>query len=296
MKQHGQIDFKLLHKSGLDVMQWLFLQQIAFLSNGNASRKINGWVIAKQKTIADHLGISDRTIRTYINLLSENGWLEKDGTSKMIKTSQKWHDLQSWKKDDEAENSSKESGNNFQSEAENSSAPTMKGEIEERVEVKKPSKKEFENQFCNICKNSLSVKCLDCEFIDKLSAGSNFENITKEIVCIKPEIEIVKDQECTPASNFEQFWLAYPRKEGKGKARMAYYKAIEKTLKWDILEAIEKQKQTEAWQKDNGKYIPHAANWLDGERWLDEVKQEPNNADMLEAVRNWNPTNEEDAS
>jgi hypothetical protein len=38
-----------------------------------------------------------------------------------------------------------------------------------------------------------------------------------------------------------------------------------------MLQALEKQKRSEQWQKDNGKFIPHAATWLNGKRWEDEL-------------------------
>lgn len=37
-----------------------------------------------------------------------------------------------------------------------------------------------------------------------------------------------------------------------------------------IMSAVQKQKESEDWQKENGKYIPHPTTWLNGERWLDE--------------------------
>lgn len=30
-------------------------------------------------------------------------------------------------------------------------------------------------------------------------------------------------------------------------------------------------KQTEQWKKDNGKYVPYPATWLNQERWTDEI-------------------------
>ena len=38
-----------------------------------------------------------------------------------------------------------------------------------------------------------------------------------------------------------------------------------------LIEAINKQKNSEQWSKDGGKYIPHPATWLKGERWNDEL-------------------------
>lgn len=68
---------------------------------------------------------------------------------------------------------------------------------------------------------------------------------------------------------FNLFWDAYPRKEGKQKARAAFDKV---TVSLDVLlEAIEQQKQSAQWSKDGGQYIPHPTTWLNGKRWEDEV-------------------------
>ena len=38
-----------------------------------------------------------------------------------------------------------------------------------------------------------------------------------------------------------------------------------------MLEAIDRQKQTTAWRKNNGQRIPHPATWLNNRQWEDEV-------------------------
>ena len=73
-------------------------------------------------------------------------------------------------------------------------------------------------------------------------------------------------------NDFDTFWKAYPRKVAKGAARTAWDRTKNIRPSLDILlEAIEKQKQQEQWQKDGGTYIPHPATWLRQERWDDEV-------------------------
>lgn len=69
---------------------------------------------------------------------------------------------------------------------------------------------------------------------------------------------------------FKIFWRAYPRKEAKGAAlksfiRLGCYKMMEK-----ILPAIERQRKTIQWSKDDGKFIPHPTTWLNQGRWEDE--------------------------
>ena len=72
------------------------------------------------------------------------------------------------------------------------------------------------------------------------------------------------------------FWDAYPRHEGKQKARQAYNK-VEVPL--DILlEALEQHKRSAQWTKDGGQFIPYPATWLNGKRWEDTIPiQQPVN-------------------
>ena len=72
--------------------------------------------------------------------------------------------------------------------------------------------------------------------------------------------------------DFDKFWVAYPRKAGKGGARKAFAKALKKTTADTLISAVERQKYQEQWTKDDGTYIPHPATWLNQECWEDEVK------------------------
>lgn len=72
---------------------------------------------------------------------------------------------------------------------------------------------------------------------------------------------------------FSGFWSAYPKKQGKKDARRAFEKAIRHTSLGTILSALERQKQSQQWTKDNGQFIPYPATWLNGCRWEDEPEQ-----------------------
>ena len=70
-------------------------------------------------------------------------------------------------------------------------------------------------------------------------------------------------------SAFERFWTAYPKKVGKKDAQKAFDK-----VKVDVqilIDAVERQKLSSQWCKDNGQYIPHPTTWLNQERWTDEM-------------------------
>jgi len=77
----------------------------------------------------------------------------------------------------------------------------------------------------------------------------------------------------SPSSSFHQFWSAYPRKVGKGAAQKAYAKAIKKAEPETILARLEAWKGSKGFPEPD--YVPHASTWLNAERWLDELVDEP---------------------
>jgi len=73
--------------------------------------------------------------------------------------------------------------------------------------------------------------------------------------------------------NFEKFYSEYPNKKSKQKAREKFIKLkVDGELMEMIMSALRKQKNTEQWLKDNGKFIPHPTTWLNQARWEDEVE------------------------
>lgn len=72
---------------------------------------------------------------------------------------------------------------------------------------------------------------------------------------------------------FEEFWQAYPRKIGKGAARKAWEKAVEKSPPYEIMAGVEKFKRAKPWRGDL-QFCPHPTTWLNQERWEDEYEAE----------------------
>lgn len=71
---------------------------------------------------------------------------------------------------------------------------------------------------------------------------------------------------------FEEFWCHYPRRVGRGTAEKAFDKLRpDKALFERILSAVDRQKKSEDWQRDGGRYIPYPATWLNGKRWEDDL-------------------------
>ncbi len=88
------------------------------------------------------------------------------------------------------------------------------------------------------------------------------------------EVEVEEEKEQHPRSAdadrdlaFEEFWLVYPRKVGKGQARKAWRTAIKKSSASEIMAgALRYAKQPGREEQ----FTAHPTSWLNGERWLDQ--------------------------
>ena len=78
-------------------------------------------------------------------------------------------------------------------------------------------------------------------------------------------------------SKFEKFWAIYPRKEGKKKC-LDWFKRNKPNEEFlnKMLSAIHKQKQSDKWTREKGRFIPMPFTWLNQGRWDDEVEDEIN--------------------
>ena len=71
--------------------------------------------------------------------------------------------------------------------------------------------------------------------------------------------------------DFDAFWSEYPKKVGKGAARKAFEKARKKATLESLVTAVRRQKCGSQWTREDGRFIPNPATWLNQERWDDEV-------------------------
>lgn len=75
---------------------------------------------------------------------------------------------------------------------------------------------------------------------------------------------------------FEAFWSIYPRRVGKGDARKAFAKALRTVTYQAIIDAVLAQLPANL-NRDDPRFIPHPATWLNGERWGDDIEQPKQN-------------------
>lgn len=72
--------------------------------------------------------------------------------------------------------------------------------------------------------------------------------------------------------DFEQFWSAYPAKKAKPAAVKAWAKIhADQQMQAAILAGLERDRSSEQWTREGGRFIPHPATWLNQRRWEDEA-------------------------
>jgi hypothetical protein len=76
-----------------------------------------------------------------------------------------------------------------------------------------------------------------------------------------------RHQSAASPVGFAEFWLAYPKKVGKGAAESSWKK--HRPSLPAVLLAIGQQAKSEQWAKDGGQFIPNPATWLNQKRWED---------------------------
>lgn len=85
------------------------------------------------------------------------------------------------------------------------------------------------------------------------------------------EEDIDKDKDKEDIYSFDEFWSAYPKKKAKEAAKKAWAKLKpDESLGKTIIQAVIESAKTKDWLKENGKYIPYPATYLNGKRWEDE--------------------------
>jgi len=107
---------------------------------------------------------------------------------------------------------------------------------------------------------------IDSGFFSVVSGDSGVLARSKRNACLETEGEKRQSRD-RHAHNFEIFWKAYPKKKAKGHAEKAFASA-DVPLE-TLLSALKAQCATEDWRKDDGRYIPYPATWLNSKSWLD---------------------------
>ncbi len=86
----------------------------------------------------------------------------------------------------------------------------------------------------------------------------------------KTKSDTVVDNNADLNACFEEFWGLYPKRLNKESARKEYLKLKpDSELRKKIISSLKRDKVSENWTKERGKYIPLCSNWIINRRWED---------------------------
>lgn len=126
---------------------------------------------------------------------------------------------------------------------------------------------DFENLYADeiICKQMKSSEC------KREQTQANAPVIQSNPIQSESESKS-ESKRARTREDFDLFWNAYPKKKSKADAEKAFKKLNpDKQLLDTMLGALEEQKRSQDWKRDNGQFIPYPATWLNGRRWEDDA-------------------------
>ena len=89
---------------------------------------------------------------------------------------------------------------------------------------------------------------------------------------VEVEVKRSKPSSSSDDEGFVVFWQAYPKRVGKKDALKNWQRLKpDGSLVQAMLISLNAQKQSPDWTKEDRKYVPYPATWLNGRRWEDEL-------------------------
>ncbi len=74
---------------------------------------------------------------------------------------------------------------------------------------------------------------------------------------------------------FDTFWSEYPKRKAKGNAEKVWAKLCPNEQLFEtIMNGLKRAKTSDDWLKENGRFIPYPASWLNFKGWEDEYENE----------------------
>lgn len=150
------------------------------------------------------------------------------------------------------------------------------GELDSLEDFQNVSKSESKGRNSNLHKKDVGVanplagyNLLNSDYDNPLDYQDTDDAPAMPLKLYKKDIEnTVKTDRCSKL--FNSWWEIYPRKVGRGKAKSSYEKAITKISPPELLD-LTKQFVAAVVGVDKN-FIPHAATWLNQERWTDDPR------------------------
>ena len=113
---------------------------------------------------------------------------------------------------------------------------------------------------------------------ENIISNNNINSNNKEN-SINNKLLILKESQ----KMFEKFWSVYPKKRDKGRTEKWFEKNKPSAELVNLMiKQVERFKDTEDWNKENGKFIPYPTTWLNGKMWEDEFETIAEHEERLE--------------
>ena len=91
-------------------------------------------------------------------------------------------------------------------------------------------------------------------------------------------------RETVADESFDLFWSKYPNRVAKQDAFKAWNKIKpDDDLLKRIMEGLDRWIGSDEWHREDGRFIPHPATWLNGKRWEDDVRKHKASAKTVPA-------------
>ena len=231
---------------GLKLQEKALLVEIDSLDNEEGC-------FANNKYFAEFLGISERRVQELLKKLKDLGYIQISFSHNPGENAMDNRVIRvvpaAYPQPEGAARKTAQGG------AENRVPPTKKtaqGHAENRAALYKDDKTMLENQ------ESMSPLNPPCR-----EAATGIQRSKEDLAAL--------GDGANGLGGFQEFWQAYPRKKSKATAERAWAKIHpDEQLQRQIMEAIDRAKQSRGWQKEGGQYIPYPATWLNARGWEDE--------------------------
>lgn len=239
----------------------------------------DGFCTASNEYLAKTMGVGERQIRKLLTELDQRGLitrdLSKDCSSRKIFI--KWLSEPKFEGEELGVPRGRNSeflGGGTRSSTVELAVPTENQKNTDFSQKSDQNPQISQNSSFEICQNEkeksfppLSLTPLSSSSLKNPISNTPYNPLTpiskeeRETLCARDPRELL----------FDEFWKAYPKKNSKKYAHQAFMniKGLSKVFP-TMMNALEKQKQSNDWFKDHGQYIPNPATWIHQERWNDE--------------------------
>lgn len=156
--------------------------------------------------------------------------------------------------------------------------------IASRNEGQVPNNPDYIKRVAYLSKRPNLKPLIECGFLSEVLADASDSKQMQANDTTETETDkIKKDISSDFDSEFDDWYQAYPRHEGRGQALKAYRTARKKAGQDVLLAGANEAAQRYA--NSERRFVPLPASWLNGERWLDDPLPEgPNGKPPLKGL------------